>query len=341
MKAIDRMDKLEKPPEAKRKISVQFASPDIQSKNVLRTENLSKSYPGKKLFSGISFELFKSDRLFIIGKNGSGKSTLLKILIGQLNADSGNYGFGYSQKIGFYDQETQELDDNNTVVEEFWTDRDKYTQTVIRSQLARFGFYGDDIYKQISVLSGGERARLSIAKLILQGSSVLILDEPTNHLDIDSKEVLEHALSEYEGAIISVSHDRYFIRSLADRVLEIDLDTLPEGYCFYKGNYDEYLTFRQRISVENAEQNAANESSTKIDYIEEKERRATAKKNERQKERLENEIAIFEQQLEEITKKEQEFCADYEMLTKLHEEQAHLKENIEECFQKLIELENS
>ncbi|MFA6778117.1 MAG: ABC-F family ATP-binding cassette domain-containing protein, partial [Bacilli bacterium] len=211
MKALERMDKLEKPKAAPKTISFNITPTTSKSFNVLSVRNLTKNYPGKKLINNLSFELHYSDRLFILGRNGSGKSTLLKILTNREKQDSGVIELGYNQKIGYYDQDQQLLDFCSTVIEELWSVYSEKNVSEIRGLLARFGFFGDDVFKKVSVLSGGELARLSIAKMILNGVSLLILDEPTNHLDIPSKEMLELALKEYEGTIICVSHDRYFI----------------------------------------------------------------------------------------------------------------------------------
>lgn len=339
MKAIERMEKVEKPQAQIKKISFKFASPDVRSKDVLRVDGLSKSFPGKALFSNLEFEIHKKDRLFIIGKNGCGKSTLLKILTGRIAADSGEYYFGYSQKIGFYDQETQELDDSNTVIEEIWTDRDRNSQTEIRSHLARFGFYGEDIYKQVSLLSGGERARLAIAKLILRGSSLLMLDEPTNHLDISSKEVLENALSQFEGAILCVSHDRYFISSLADRILEIDADELSGGFIFFKGSYTDYVNQKHKfIESTEAYDSISNEKTSKNDFLAEKEKRATARRNEKQKETLEKRITEIEERLSILAVEEETYATDFIKLNEIYEEEKVLREELDYCYEKFFEI---
>lgn len=221
-KAIERMEKVERPKDAPKAISFSFGAAGESGNDVLCVKNLSMSFGEKQVFSNISFEVKKREHLFIAGSNGCGKSTLLKILLGKLCQTGGKAEFGYNVHIGYYDQENQQLDERKTVLDELWDAYPAATQTQIRSTLAAFMFRGDDILKEVSVLSGGERARLTLAKLIMSKMNVLILDEPTNHLDIPSREALEAALAEFDGTIIAVSHDRYFTRRLATRIICLD-----------------------------------------------------------------------------------------------------------------------
>ncbi|MBR5295400.1 MAG: ABC-F family ATP-binding cassette domain-containing protein, partial [Clostridia bacterium] len=209
MKALDRMVKVEKTENLPDSLSFQFSKTLESGEDVLSVKNLSKAYGNTKLFTDLSFEIKKKDRFVIIGYNGSGKSTLLQILAGNLSADSGSFRFGYNVRMGYYDQ-YQHLNENSTVLEEICNEGD-LNHTEIRTLLAKFLFKGDDVFKEISVLSGGERARLVLAKLMQKKVNLLILDEPTNHLDIESREALEDAISSFEGTVIAVSHDRYFI----------------------------------------------------------------------------------------------------------------------------------
>ncbi|OGO93247.1 MAG: hypothetical protein A2Y17_02675 [Clostridiales bacterium GWF2_38_85] len=337
MKVIERMDKLDKPQAAPKTVSFKFSKPEIHSKDVLTVSRLSKSFPDKQLFSNISFIMNTNDRLFIIGKNGCGKSTLLKILTGRTNSDSGEYYFGYSQKIGFYDQETQNLDDENTVIEEIWTDHNSFSQTDIRKHLAKFNFIDEDIYKQVSLLSGGERARLSIAKLILEGASLLILDEPTNHFDISSKEVLESALTEFDGAILSVSHDRYFIKSLANRILEIDRDSISDGFCFFKGTYDEYLFYRLNVQIESVSEIATDKES-KNEYLSEKQQRSNLKKQVKLRETLEKKVENLETRINDIKREIEQYSSDYKKLEELYNEEVDIRNNLDEIYAQLLDI---
>lgn len=219
MKAIDRMEKLERPAADPKKISFSIDSPGSSGNDVLEARELTMGFPEKTLFENLSFLLKKGDRMFISGPNGCGKSTLLRILMGELEPLSGTVVTGYNVRIGYYSQDNQGLDPDSTVLEEIWSAYPGLTQTKIRDTLAQFLFRGEDVEKKVAVLSGGERARLTLAKLILSKINLLILDEPTNHLDIDSREALEEALTGFDGTLICVSHDRYFVRRLATRFI--------------------------------------------------------------------------------------------------------------------------
>ena len=219
MKAIDRMEKLERPAADPKKISFSIDSPGSSGNDVLEARELTMGFPEKMLFENLSFLLKKGDRMFISGPNGCGKSTLLRILMGELEPLSGTVVTGYNVRIGYYSQDNQGLDPDSTVLEEIWSAYPGLTPTKIRDTLAQFLFRGEDVEKKVAVLSGGERARLTLAKLILSKINLLILDEPTNHLDIDSREALEEALTGFDGTLICVSHDRYFVRRLATRFI--------------------------------------------------------------------------------------------------------------------------
>jgi ATP-binding cassette subfamily F protein 3 len=251
LKALDRMEKLSKPKNLPKSISFQFKNSQ-SGEDVLDVRNISKSYSGRKLFE-LSFSLKKGQRLFLLGANGCGKSTLLKILTNREIADSGNFEYGYNQEIGYYDQEMQNLNENNTVFEEIYGLESENSVSKVRTLLASFNFIGEDVFKPISALSGGERARLSICKMVLEEKSLIILDEPTNHLDIPSREILENALSQYEGTILCVSHDRYFIKSLATHIVEINSNAYPEGYKYFAENYERYLSLRESFMVQSSD----------------------------------------------------------------------------------------
>ncbi|MBE6714874.1 MAG: ABC-F family ATP-binding cassette domain-containing protein [Ruminococcaceae bacterium] len=252
-KAIARMEKLEKPKDAPRAISFAFSESGESGNDVLSVKGLKMGFGTKILFEDLSFEVKKKERVFIAGANGCGKSTLLKLLLGKLSPLSGKINFGYNVHIGYYDQENQNLDDEKTVLDELWDAYPGINQTQLRVILASFMFRGEDIEKKVKVLSGGERARLTLAKLILSKTNVLILDEPTNHLDIPSREVLENAISEFDGTVIAVSHDRYFTRRLATRILEMGC-VLKD----HRGGYSEY------------EEKKAKEAATIADFAETK-----------------------------------------------------------------------
>ncbi|MBO5327497.1 MAG: ABC-F family ATP-binding cassette domain-containing protein, partial [Clostridia bacterium] len=218
LKLLAKMEKLERPREAPRAIRLSFTKAHDSGNEVLHVKHLSMAFGNKKLFDDVSFLLTKKERLFIVGPNGCGKSTLLKLILGKLAPTAGRVEAGYNVEIGYYDQENQNLSPENTVIDELWNAYPQLTETEIRNTLALFRFVGEDVFRTVSVLSGGERARLTLAKLILSKMNLLVLDEPTNHLDIDSREALETALSAFEGTVLAVSHDRYFMDKLATRV---------------------------------------------------------------------------------------------------------------------------
>ncbi len=248
-KALDKMDRLEKPFEVRDDMSVRFTPSCVSGNDVLTIRGLKKSFDGITLFSDVDIDIRRAEKVAIIGNNGTGKTTLLKIINRLLRPDAGSVRLGSNVEIGYYDQEHQSLHPEKTLFEEILDEHPSMTNTEIRSLLAAFLFTGDDVFKQVSDLSGGEQGRLSLAKLMLSEANFLILDEPTNHLDMESKEILEKAISQYEGTVLYVSHDRYFINKTASRILSL------EGGHFinYLGNYDYYLEKRaQRADADSA-----------------------------------------------------------------------------------------
>ena len=296
-KAIARMEKIDKPKDLPKSIRFALSSSGESGNDVAYAKNLTMGFGSNILFRNLNFLVKKRDRLFISGPNGCGKSTLIKLLLGQLEAISGEIEFGYNVTVGYYDQENQNLDDNNTVLDELWNAYPNLTQTEIRNTLALFLFRGDDIEKEVAVLSGGERARLTLAKLILSKMNLLILDEPTNHLDIESREALENALLSFDGTIIAVSHDRYFTKRLATRFVD-----LGENGRDFRGTYDEYLLYKQNraAEVETFARYEPAESTQKEEYIERKKKGAEIRRIEKRKAEVAREIKKLEQQLIDI-----------------------------------------
>ncbi len=244
-KMLDKIERLDKPAPQARKLDIRLTPRIMSGGDVLTVKNLAKSYDGNMLFSDFSMLLKRGERLVIVGANGSGKTTLLKILRGLVPADEGSFNYGAKVYSAYYDQEQQVLDPDKTVFDELHDTYPEMTNTELRNTLAAFLFTGDDVFKQIRDLSGGEKGRVSLAKLMLSDSNLLILDEPTNHLDIDSKEILEEALCSYEGTVICVSHDRYFINRTATRILD-----LSHGrFVAYDGDYDYYLDKRDMVET--------------------------------------------------------------------------------------------
>ena len=295
-KMLDKIERIEKPTEENTDIRI-VLEPNVTSGNdVMTVENLAKAYPPIQLFSDINFEVKRGERVALIGNNGTGKTTILKIINELVAPDAGTISLGSNVFIGYYDQEHQLLHMDKTIFEEISDAYPDLNNTKVRNVLAAFLFTGDDVYKRIGDLSGGERGRVSLAKLMLSDANFLILDEPTNHLDITSKEILEDALKNYTGTVFFVSHDRYFINQTATRVLELTGETIVN----YIGNYDYYLEKREQLTqiyVKNTAETAAvpeiAESEQKMDWQAQKAEAARIRK-------LENELKKTEQRIEEL-----------------------------------------
>lgn len=340
-KLLDKMERVERPEALPDRIRMTFDSSGESGNDVMSVRGLAKSYPGKALFDSVSFEVKKHDRLFICGKNGCGKSTLIKILAGRIPPDSGFASLGYNVKIGYYDQENQDLHPNNTVIDELWNAYPTMTETTVRNALALFLFRGDDISKKVSVLSGGEKARLTLARLMLSKMNLLILDEPTNHLDINSREVLENALSGFDGTIIAVSHDRYFINKLATRILDFGAESEHHLFAF-EGGYGEYLDYRRRhlTSPEEEAKKEAVVTASKEQYLNAKREQAEIRKSERRLKNLKDGIAATESRISEIGE-EMTVCDPYDhvKLAGLEKEQTELEDRLLSMYEELDAVE--
>ena len=298
--------------------------------DVLIAKDLSKAFGDKRLFKNVDMHITKGERVFILGDNGCGKTTLFRILNGKLRPDSGEYEYGAMVDVGYFDQMQENLNLNNTAIDEIWNAYPRMTETKIRSSLAAFLFKGDEVYKPLSAMSGGERARISLLKLMLGGYNLLLLDEPTNHLDATSREALEDTLREYEGTLVVISHDRYFINKLADRVLAMTKDGLTE----YLGNYDNYL---ERISQQETAQTGQSAPAKKAekplnDYQLKKLRQSEERKRRTRLIKTEAEIETLESETEELQSalSDEAVQSDYEKLialtAQLEEKQARLEE---------------
>ena len=339
LKAIDHMEKLDKPKNLPSNIRFKFQTDEnIKTPHkLLEITDLSKAYPGKKLFENLSFILHGKDRMFILGQNGIGKSTLLKILCARVSADCGKYEYAEGLRIGYYDQEQQGLNASKTIIDELWDCYPDKTQTEIRSALACFLFTSDDVFKPISVLSGGEKARLTFAKLMLEKSDMLILDEPTNHLDSPSREVLEQALLAYEGTILAVSHDRYFIKKLATRILDMKQNSC---LCF-DGGYEDYLDYKARVMRDElAAETVSNQNlgAGKTDYIKSKEEKSKARKLEKQIADTEKTIGELEKELMENMQLQENCAADYVKVNELFTRAHDIENKLEELYNLLDSL---
>ena len=300
-KQLDKIERIDKPIEEQTKMKLLF-TPRYQSGNdVLTVDHLTKGFDGTTLFENISFEIKRGEHVAIIGDNGTGKTTLLKILNELLPADSGTFTLGSNVEIGYYDQEHHVLHMEKTAFEEIQDTYPHMTNTEVRNVLAAFLFTGDDVFKQIKSLSGGERGRISLAKLMLSDANFLILDEPTNHLDIDSKAILENAINQFEGTVLYVSHDRYFINTTAHRILDLTNHTILN----YIGNYDYYLEKKDAIEQANltsetvqtdskkASLESISKETNKLSWQQQKEEQARLRK-------IENELRKVEQEIEAL-----------------------------------------
>ena len=299
VKALEKIERLDKPVELNDDMQLTLI-PRIESgKDVLAVNGLSKSYGSNSLFENLAFELKRGDHVAIIGDNGTGKTTLLKIINGVESPDFGSYKLGTKVTVGYYDQEHHVLNDDNTIFNEISDAYPSLNNTEIRNVLAAFLFTGEDVFKKIGSLSGGEKGRVSLAKLMLSESNLLILDEPTNHLDITSKEILESALNNYEGTLLYVSHDRYFINRTADRILELK----NHGFTEYLGNYDYYLEKKDQISSSdnsNSKQKTTVESENKLDWKAQKEYQAGLRKIQNRLNEVEKKIEALESEKEKL-----------------------------------------
>ena len=345
LKLLEKMEKIEKPKDAPKGIRLSFEYCGASGNEVLNIRGLSFAYPGAPtLINSIDFTVRRSDKLFLVGPNGSGKSTLIKLLLGKLKPTAGYIEHGYNVVLGYYDQENQNLTPTSSVLDELWNAYPSLTETEIRGTLALFRFIGDDVYKLVSELSGGERARLTLAKLILHPTNLLILDEPTNHLDIDSREALEGALEEYEGTVVIVSHDRYFIEKLSTRLI----DMLPEsagggftdiGVMRRGAGYEELCRDRERrAALASGAPTAQNESvsSNKELYLKKKKEEADARNAKKRLERLRAEAERIENEIDEIDgKMSGEAAYDYKLLSELEEKKNALEERLLEIYEEI------
>ena len=293
-KMLDRMNLIDKPMNNK-KTKITF-KPSIKSgRDVLKVENLNKSFNEYKLLKDINFAIYRGEKVGLIGPNGVGKTTLFKIILNQIPYDSGTISLGHNVHIGYFDQEQTKLNLDKTVIDEIWDDNPKLNHYEIRSLLSKFLFIGDDIFKEISELSGGERARLALLKMMLSNANFLLMDEPTNHLDIDSKEVLEDALMDYEGTLFVISHDRYFLNKVVDKILELTEEGIEE----YIGNYNYYLEKKNEVIIEE-DDNYKTKTQIKLERKKERKKLEAMKKKRKKIIKLEKLIEQKEKDMDEI-----------------------------------------
>ena len=342
-KMLEKMKPVEKPVEANTEIHLTLEPSCTSGNDVLSVEHLSKSFPSQPLFSDVSFEIKRGEHVAIIGDNGTGKTTLLKILNQVIPADNGTFTLGTNVNVGYYDQEHHVLHMEKSIFDEISDDYPTLTNTEIRNVLAAFLFTGDDVFKRIGDLSGGERGRVSLAKLMLSEANFLILDEPTNHLDIVSKEILERALNDYTGTVLYVSHDRYFINQTATRIL----DLVNRTFVNYIGNYDYYLEKKDELTAAyagdpDADAAAAKEtvSEAKLSWQEQKEAQAKERKRQNELKKTEERITLLEERDGEIDSlmMQEEIFTNSVKCQELASEKARIAGELEELYQKWEEL---
>ncbi|CCZ34073.1 aBC transporter ATP-binding protein [Firmicutes bacterium CAG:646] len=340
-KMLDKMEVLDKPVEDNFEMKLTLTPRIISGNDVLTVTDLAKSFPGQPLFSHVDFSIQRGERVAIIGANGTGKTTILKILNGLLPPDEGSIELGSKVLIGYYDQEHHVLNMNKTIFEEISDEYPYLTNTEIRNVLAAFLFTGDDVFKPIHTLSGGERGRVSLAKLMLSEANFLILDEPTNHLDIVSKEILEQALNDYTGTVLYVSHDRYFINQTATRILDLTNQAMVN----YIGNYDYYLEKKEELTLIYAPQatitaTETSPSTAKADWKQQKEEQARLRKRENELKKTEQEIEKLEQRDKEIDEEmaQPEVSVNVAECIRLSKEKADIAQKLEILYEKWEEL---
>jgi ATP-binding cassette subfamily F protein 3 len=343
-KMLNKIQRIDKPVEVQSQMRLSLEPRVVSGNDVLTVEDLAKSFPQQKLFSNISFQIKRGERVALIGNNGTGKTTMLKILNGLLDADAGSFSLGAKVQIGYYDQEHHVLHAEKTIFEEISDTYPTLTETQIRNMLAAFLFTGDDVFKVISSLSGGERGRVSLAKLMLSEANFLILDEPTNHLDIASKEILEEALNSYTGTVLYVSHDRYFINQTATRILDLTNQSVVN----YIGDYDYYLEKKEELTekyaptAQEATEEAKEEtpSEGKLTWQQQKEEQARKRKQE-------NELKKVERRIEELETRDKEIddtlvlpdvCTNVGRCAELSREKDKIQAELEELYEKWEEL---
>jgi len=334
-KLLEKMKLVKEPPNESIKVKITFEPKIISGKQVLNVENIKKSFDGRKLLEDINFSIYRGEKVGLIGPNGIGKTTLFKIILKEIPADEGNIILGHGVNIGYFDQEQTNLNLNNTVIDEIWDENPNLDHFTIRSILSRFLFIGDDIFKEISELSGGERSRLSLLKLMMSKANFLLMDEPTNHLDIDSKEVLEDALIDYTGTLLVISHDRYFLNKVADKILELSKEGIKE----YLGNYDYYLEKKNQVILEEEE-----EYKTKTQIIKEKkkEKEKILLEKMKKKEIKDLEEAIQNKEME-IANLDEQLCDpklydNPQRIAELSKEREQMQKDLDSLYEKWIEL---
>lgn len=333
-KMLDKMQRIEMPTSNK-KTNLHFTPKKTSGRDVLEIKDLSKSFGDHQVFHDLNAFVYKNDKIGLIGPNGVGKSTLFKIIAEEISPTSGEVRLGSNVDVAFFYQELDNLSLDKTVMDEIWDEFPRLEHFQIRKYLAEFLFVGDDIFKTIDELSGGERGRLSLLKIMLKGANFLVFDEPTNHLDIDSKEILEDALLKYEGTVLSISHDRYFLNKTVDKIFEMT----ESGINTFLGNYDYYL--EKTTEVESDDEDYKSRTEIEREKREEREERKKNKALRKEKEKIEKEISTLEEKLSTIDSKlaDSNTYSDYQLASDLSIERESLANTLEELYEKWMELE--
>jgi len=330
---LEKIDRVDAPNEHNPTLKLRF-EPNIKSgEEVLKVKNLVKSFDEEILFKDLSFDIFRGEKIGLIGPNGVGKTTLFKIILGELGYDSGEVSIGHNVYTGYFDQEQQKLNPDNTVFDEILEIIPRATNTEIRSKLGLFLFMGDDVFKTIDSLSGGEKGRLSLLKLVLSDSNFILLDEPTNHLDIRSKEVLEEALNNYNGTLLIISHDRYFLNKVTNKTFEFNKDKIQT----YLGNYDYYIN--KKKTNESLFKVDAGPTKTKTELKKERQERKEVKREvQRKKERMAKVLKEIEAYEKKLHENEKEMCleevySDGEKVKEINDENQALETTINKLYE--------
>lgn len=329
-KMLAKIDVLDKPVTNEASMHFKLEPCKLSGNDVLTVDHISKSFDGKQLFENVCFEIKRGEKVALIGANGTGKTTILKMITGGLRSDSGSIRPGANVYIGYYDQEHNVLHKDKTLFQEISDDYPDLTNTQIRNVLAAFLFTNDDVFNKIETLSGGERGRVSLARLMLSNANFLILDEPTNHLDITSKEILENALNNYTGTCLFVSHDRYFINSVATRILELT----PEGVNLYNGNYDYYMEKKAQLTATETVQAQTSQTASRKDWQAMKEEQARERKRKNELEKIENKISELEDEDRSIDEElvKEEVFTDVQKLMELNSRKEEIQKELEKLY---------
>ena len=335
-KLLDKMERIEKPVELSDTMNLKF-TPRIQSgMDVLKVSDLRMSFDDKEIFKNISFEIYRNERAAIIGDNGVGKTTLFKLILGELFQDGGRAKLGESVNVGYFDQEQKSLNLENTIFDEIRETFPMLTNFEIRSYLAKFMFYDTDVFREISELSGGERARISLLKLMISDCNFILMDEPTNHLDIDSKEILEDAILDFEGTLLIISHDRYFLNKIASKILDMKAD----GMDLYLGNYDYYQEKLKEMSLTEEEKSTVTKTQIKKERKKEKLKRDEVKAIKKEINQIEKDMEDIDKKLKILTKEslEEGFYDDQKRVADLFKEMKDLEEKRDSLDEKWLDL---